>query len=381
MKILHLNSYFSTSGLFSEFYDRQVQAGLDIQVYVPISYQYDEAKIAATGDYTLIKRNHHYLDRFFFHYKYHKIYQDLKTSYDLKVFDLVHAHSLFSNGYLAYRVWQDFGIPYMVAVRSADIRTFFQKMPWLRGLGLKILKEAQHIVFISRNGYQEVLDLYIPDDFKDAFITKASVIANGVNPFWLTHTYQTKSRQVQAPIQVVTVGKTLYEKRFVELANLLADYNATQACHLHVVGPNWDQKIVDQLQAHPLVTYHGPMGKEDLLAFFRQMDVFALLSSRETFGLVYVEAMTQGLPVLYTQGEGFDGYFPDGHIGSSINLQEASSFQEGLDHVLNHYEELVQNALDESQQFNWDSITAQYSNLYNQLLTQFSKKENYHEKS
>ena len=35
--------------------------------------------------------------------------------------------------------------------------------------------------------------------------------------------------------------------------------------------------------------------------------MFAMPSIHETFGLVYIEALSQGLPVLYTKGQGVDG--------------------------------------------------------------------------
>ena len=39
-------------------------------------------------------------------------------------YSLIHAHSLFSNGYIAMRIKQDYGIPYIVAVRNTDVNTF-----------------------------------------------------------------------------------------------------------------------------------------------------------------------------------------------------------------------------------------------------------------
>ena len=40
---------------------------------------------------------------------------------------------------------------------------------------------------------------------------------------------------------------------------------------------------------------------------------FCLPSHAETFGLVYVEAMSQGLPIIY-EGQGFDKQFQDGEV-------------------------------------------------------------------
>ena len=41
-------------------------------------------------------------------------------------------------------------------------------------------------------------------------------------------------------------------------------------------------------------------------------------SIHESFGRVYAEAMTQGVPVIYSKGQGFDGIYPDGHVGYSV---------------------------------------------------------------
>jgi len=42
-------------------------------------------------------------------------------------------------------------------------------------------------------------------------------------------------------------------------------------------------------------------------------------SITETFGLVYAEALSQGLPVLYTRGQGFDRQFEEGEVGYAVD--------------------------------------------------------------
>ena len=41
-------------------------------------------------------------------------------------------------------------------------------------------------------------------------------------------------------------------------------------------------------------------------------------SRYETFGLVYGEAMSQGLPIIYSKGQGVDGYFKEGTVGYGV---------------------------------------------------------------
>ncbi|HWL26899.1 MAG TPA: glycosyltransferase, partial [Ureibacillus sp.] len=131
MEILHINSYYSGSHFYKNFYDKQVELGLSIDVYVPINKSIS-VKNKDFGDFTKISRNHSKGDRFLFHLKHKKIYKDITQNYITKKYDIIHAHSLFSNGYIAYRLKEKYGIPYIVTVRNTDVNTFFKKMIHLR---------------------------------------------------------------------------------------------------------------------------------------------------------------------------------------------------------------------------------------------------------
>lgn len=369
MKILHINSYYSTTGLFKNLYDRQVTDNINIDVYVPISYQYPQERLAVSGEYTLVSRNHHALERYIFHLKHRNILKDLKKKYHLSTYDIIHAHSLFSNGWLAYQLHKEFNIPYVVAVRSADVRTFFNKMPWLKNLGLNILQNAAQIVFISKNSYLEVFDQYIPAPLKEPLNRKVTIISNGIDDFWLENIYEEKVAQLHHPLKIISVGKTLPEKRFVQLADMIKAYNDNfEPAQLHIVGPAWNTKIAEQLNNHPIVHYHGPKSKEALKALFREMDLFALLSSRETFGLVYPEAMSQGLPVIYTKHEGFDSFFDNGHVGISLDKNDQLGLIKAIEFIKKNYGTLTKNAINGAKIFNWNSIHQQYLSLYNDIL-------------
>ncbi|MBF6978497.1 glycosyltransferase [Aerococcaceae bacterium zg-BR22] len=368
MKILHINSYYSTSGLFKQLYDRQLADKYDIQVYVPISHEYPSDRIAATGDYTIVSRNHHRLERYVFHLKHHHILKDLKQKYGQQSFDLVHAHSLFSNGWLAYQYAKKTGTPYVVAVRSTDIRTFFEKMPWLKTMGLKILKHAAKIIFISQNNYDEVFNNHIPIFMKEELMVKAQIIRNGIDSFWLENIYDERPIGYHHPIRMVAVGKAIPEKRFLQLADMVKSYNDNiRPIELHIVGPAWNPKIVEQLNKHPMVQYHGPKSKEALLTFYRQMDIFALLSYPETFGLVYPEAMSQGLPVIYSKNEGFDSFFHNYQVGVSVEKTDELAFTKAIDFILKNYATLSQQARIGATRFNWDTIHQEYKVVYDEI--------------
>ena len=126
MKVLHINSYYVGSNFYKNLYDKQKELGLDIDVYVPVSNAIDISKLQL-GDYTTISRNHNKYDRFCFHIKHNKIYKDIVNKYTISKYSIIHAHSLFSNGYIAYKIYKKYRIPYIVAVRNTDVNTFLRK--------------------------------------------------------------------------------------------------------------------------------------------------------------------------------------------------------------------------------------------------------------
>lgn len=63
------------------------------------------------------------------------------------------------------------------------------------------------------------------------------------------------------------------------------------------------------------IKYYGSLENEITLKMMQDADVFALISKNETFGLVYIEAMSKGCIVIGSKGEGIDGYIIDNKNG------------------------------------------------------------------
>ena len=90
-------------------------------------------------------------------------------------------------------------------------------------------------------------------------------------------------------------------------------------------------------------------------------------SHTETFGLTYAEAMTQGLPVIYTRGQGFDGQFSEGTVGYSVNSCDAAELAENIVKICEHYPELSKNCVQSVQRFQWDKIVQEYLRIYTEI--------------
>ena len=133
---------------------------------------------------------------------------------------------------------------------------------------------------------------------------------------------------------------------------------------LTVVGRVADEKEFEVIRADANTQYVPAMPKEELITLYREHNIFVMPSFTESFGLVYVEAMSQGLPVIYSKGQGFDGQFPEGQVGYSVDAHNAADVADGIERVIQNFDRIKENVADSAKKFNWTEISAVYDDLY-----------------
>jgi 1,2-diacylglycerol 3-alpha-glucosyltransferase len=77
----------------------------------------------------------------------------------------------------------------------------------------------------------------------------------------------------------------------------------------------------------------GPLEREFVASAYRAMDVFAFASTTETQGLVLVEAMAAGVPVVGLDAPGVREVVVDGDNGRLVQTESASDFAAALESV------------------------------------------------
>lgn len=79
-------------------------------------------------------------------------------------------------------------------------------------------------------------------------------------------------------------------------------------------------------------------------------------SVKESFGLVYAEALSQGLPIIYSSGEGFDGHFSNYDVGVSVDPYSVNEIVDAILYILANYQKMSDRALIYAKQFSWKII-------------------------
>ena len=95
-------------------------------------------------------------------------------------------------------------------------------------------------------------------------------------------------------------------------------------------------------------------------------------SFTETFGLVYAEALSQGLPLIYTKGEGFDKVFPEKHIGVSVNPNNPKDIANAINYIIDNYNNIQKKCAIASKKFSWETIAEVYLQHYSAIKDKVS---------
>ncbi|MFW6016833.1 MAG: glycosyltransferase family 4 protein [bacterium] len=378
MNILQINSYYIGSKIYKNLYQKLDNKNIKQQVFVPVkrNEKKENNYIDLKNGEIIYRNTFNTLDRVLYYTKVNKSYKSVIDNINLENINLVHAHSLFINGGIANKLKKEKGIKYITAVRSTDVVTFFKYMIHLRKKGIEILKNAEKIIFISPAYKSFLIDNYIPKNIQKEIERKSVVIPNGINDYWLNNKVEPGTLSIydsfDNEINLIYAGQFIKRKQ-VDKVILAVEKLANEGYNIkfNIIGKgpqkrNIEKKIAENLG---LFNMHGYLNKEELLDMYRQSDIFIMPSYNETFGLVYIEAMSQGLPIIYTRNEGVDGYFKEGSVGYAVNPDDIDDIVEKIKKIAGNYAEMSDNAVKEAQRFSWDKVSDQYIKIYKGLVS------------
>lgn len=375
MNLLHICSYYSGSKLYSNLIKELANSNIKQDVFVPIK---DKNQI---GSNELSKDQYenisfHYAnilmksDRLFFNIKINKQFQWVENHIlSKKNIHFIHAHTVFSDGGTAYKLHKKYGTNYIVTVRNTDINYFYKYRMHLRPLMYEILLHAKQIVFISYAYMKKVISI-LPKQILEKTKDKFKVIPNGIDNFWHENPSSPKSLNSE-DIKLLFIGRMDRNKNVKAIISALNDLSkGGHRCTLDMIGTGpLEMKMKSyskKLGVGKNVTFHGHINeRESILSIMNDSHVFVMPSYTETFGLVYIEAMSRGIPIIYTSGEGVDGFFKVGEVGYSILPNDKEDMIRKIFKIKENYKVTSSNCIENSKKFNWKEISINYLKYYN----------------
>ena len=371
MNVLHISNGYADSKVHSNLTKALDELGLEQTVYCPVReekflgrFKFEGNKIDFVYSFC-IKPWYKYV----YHYKRWMLYKDMKRRIALDKFDIIHAPSLFSDGGLALKVFKEYGIPYVVAVRNTDINTFIKYLRHTYHTGREIALNATKIFFISK----AEMDEFIASDFARPIYSqikdKIVLQPNGIESYWHEHI----SHSPRIGHQILYIGDFTPNKnvcRVIQAISQLRTSKNFSDIKFVIVGggKDKDDSTLKMIQSNSdFVEYLGKIyDKEKLANIMHKSAVFVMPSIHETFGLVYLEALSQNLPVIYSKGQGIDGLF-DESVGIRVNPLSVNEIRDAICDILLNPDRYGNKSVSFND-FNWKNIAEKYIGFYHDSI-------------
>lgn len=363
MNVLYISSNF-------EYVQPQIMDALnrieDIRAYL-FSYdlrkQIKQKTLPEYGYYYALNNRIH--GPFPYIYRLHKIKQEVIKHYKSYDINIMHANMGFRDGIICYMVWKKIHIPYIVSIRNTDLNAgFIWKIPYIKNYCFNVLQHSSYVICLS-DSYKKQLLRKLPKKMRKEIELKIRIIPNGIDPYYLANQKRKESKNSEDIRNLLFVGRVSRLKNLEKVIDAVEILNTEgYSFNLDVVGEIIDKEYIALMNGKEYVHYHEKSPKEELIKYYRNSDIFVMPSHTETFGLVYVEAMSQGLPVIYTRGQGFDSEGRDGIIGFAVSDQDSREIADRILSIRKNYDIYSKNCSEMAKEYDWRHVAAKIVNLY-----------------
>ncbi len=131
------------------------------------------------------------------------------------------------------------------------------------------------------------------------------------------------------------------------------------------------QRLSSELGINDMVSFIGRIEQDDLPPYYSAADLLTVPSYHESFGLVALEALACGTPVVATEVGAMDSVICRGKTGCVVTNPEPEAFAKAIgDFILNHHDntESVDTIRESIRKFNWSYVADAMIDEYRSLL-------------
>lgn len=226
--------------------------------------------------------------------------------------DLVHAHWILPNGFIASRVARAIGVPYVVTLHGSDV-FMAERTPLFGWMARRALAGAAHVTSCSADLRDRLLALGGGAAGAASMRSKISLLPNGTDlPAAGEHAPAAARARLGLPVDgrvVAAVGRMVDKKGFAYLLEAAPTILGGRDDVRLVLGGGGDLLPALSAQAAALglgdrVQFTGPLSHPQVLDLLGAADVFVMPSVRDAHGnvdglpVVVLEAMAAGRPVV-----------------------------------------------------------------------------------
>lgn len=302
--------------------------------------------------------------------------------------DIVHVHSPFTMGIVGLRYARRFNLPLLFTYHTRYDQ-YVHYFPVAHDLAKDVtIKYSSH--FCNNCNHliaptEEMAEIIRGFDVK----TPITVIPTGVpinkftggEPGWLKRNYHiSEEKRI-----LLFAGRLTHEKNLPFLINTFKQVKKQRPSTSLVIiaqGPLEEElkSLVKTLGLSLIedVIFTGALHFDDLLKAYYSADLFVFSSLTETQGLVIVEAMAAGLPVVAVRASGVQEMVDDG-VNGFLTPPDCSAMAAAIIKVLDDehiYKQFRDHALDKAQSLSSYNMALKLERVYEDLLTEPRERPN-----
>ena len=126
--------------------------------------------------------------------------------------------------------------------------------------------------------------------------------------------------------------------------------------------------LIDEIKGQQGDNLSLEVPSDQLIGYYKQSDIFAMPSVLESFGIVIIEAMSAGLPIVCFDAPGVSGVMSEecGHICELNNIDEFKVKTMKLVNGNNLH--FSRKSTKKAQDYKWDSISKKYAAMYESIV-------------
>jgi glycogen(starch) synthase len=241
--------------------------------------------------------------------------------------DLIHVHCVSSNGYYAMLARKELGLPLVVTThgeRTMDATQIYQRSAFLNRVLRELLAEADHITAVSRHTLDD-METY----WGKPFGQRASVIYNGID----LSDFESGAPYSAGGPYIMGIGRLVAQKGFDVLLRAFAKANIA-GWKLLIAGEGPErgglEALIKELGLEGTAKLLGRADRAMAGALFRGCEFFVLPSRMEPLGIVNLEAMAAGKPVIASRVGGVPEIVSEGETGLLVPSENVEALARAM---------------------------------------------------
>lgn len=292
-------------------------------------------------------------------------------------FDVIHAHRVFPEGFAGVLLSKYLRKPIVVTIHGSDINSLFAKSFFIRKMILFALSRADKVIVISKDLERKVL--------KTGIVKKEKVVVlfNGVDLGKFKEQDKIKARKKlllpQEKKIILFVGNLIEVKNpllLIEVVRKVKKGKNGDYLFVMIGEGSLKREIGNRISKYSLgeiVMMTGAKPHEELPVWMAATDCLVLPSKSEGMGIVLLEAMACGLPIIATRVGGIPEVINDGETGILITSNDVGELERSITRLIDDKklrEKMGENGVlfIEKKNLTWQSEAERTLDIYEKVL-------------